>query len=278
MNITISSCLNFSNGKNLCLRGGREHYNLKLSQFQFGYEEIEGNLRGYVVYTENGSKNRSGSYKDKTPNKVVRHYGEPQLKERCYIFILKKCFSVLPREVLEDPKSLFYQQPKEETPTVGVPWFKKQPRGRNTLQTMVKQICEKVGIQGKTNHSLRVTGASRMYECHVPEKLIKERTGHRSIDALRVYEHESLTQEQAVSLVVASTKYMDFKDVAAPMPKQQELAAFTQGPPTSDPPAPGPPAPTKGSEVVQPRDTAGPVAGWNIQSCSNCTINITLGN
>lgn len=126
------------------------------------------------MYTENGSKNRSGSYKDKTPNKVVRHYGEPQLKERCYVFILKKYFSVLPRRVLEDPKSLFYQQPKEETPTKGLPWFRKQPRGRNTLQTMVKQICEKVGIQGKMNHSPRVTGASCMYECHVLEKLIKE--------------------------------------------------------------------------------------------------------
>ena len=40
----------FANGKNLCLRGGHEHYNLKLSQFQFGYEVIEDNLRDYVVY------------------------------------------------------------------------------------------------------------------------------------------------------------------------------------------------------------------------------------
>ena len=100
------------------------------------------------------------------------HYGELHFKERCYVFILKKYFSVLPRGVLEDPKSLFYQHPKEEAPTV--PWFKKQPRGCNPLQTMMKQICDKVGIQGKMNHSLRVTGASRMYECNVAEKLIKE--------------------------------------------------------------------------------------------------------
>ena len=251
MNTTISSCL----------------------KFQFGYKDIEDNCQDYVVYTENGPKiGLTVSYKDKMPNKVVRHYAEPQLKERCYVFLLKKYFSVLPRGVLEEPKSLFYQQPKEETPTIGLPWFKKHPRGRNTLQTMVKQICEKVGIQDKTNHSLTVTEASRMYECHVPEKLIKERTGHRSIDALRVYECESLTQQQAVSSVVASTQYMDFKDVAVPMPKEQVLDAFTQGPP-----APSSPAPTKGSEVVQQRDTAGLVAGWSIQSCSNCTINITLG-
>ena len=62
-----------------------------------------------------------------------------------------------------------------------------------------------------------------------------------------------------MSSVVASTQFMDFKDAAV------------------DPPVPGSLAPTKGSEVVQPWDTAGPVAGWSIQSCSNCTINITLG-
>ena len=38
----------FSNGKNLCLRGGREQYQLKLSRFRFEDD--------YVEYTENGSK------------------------------------------------------------------------------------------------------------------------------------------------------------------------------------------------------------------------------
>ena len=49
----------FMNGKILCLRGGREHKTLKVSQFTFGVDEGG----EYVVYTENGSKNRSGSYK-----------------------------------------------------------------------------------------------------------------------------------------------------------------------------------------------------------------------
>ena len=43
---------------------------------------------------------------------------------------------------------------------------------------MVKQICSSVGVFGKTNHSLRATGAARMFDASVPEKLIQERTGH----------------------------------------------------------------------------------------------------
>ena len=53
----------FFNGKYLCLRGGREE--LKLSQFKFGCDEGG----EFVEYVENGSKNRSGSYKDRAPNK-----------------------------------------------------------------------------------------------------------------------------------------------------------------------------------------------------------------
>jgi len=47
-------------GKYLYLRGGREHKELKLSQFIFGCDEGG----EFVQHVENGSKNRSGSYKD----------------------------------------------------------------------------------------------------------------------------------------------------------------------------------------------------------------------
>ena len=48
----------------MCLIGGREHKALKQSRFTFD----GGN---YVVYTENGLKNRSGSYKDKPDDNEV---------------------------------------------------------------------------------------------------------------------------------------------------------------------------------------------------------------
>ena len=39
----------------------------------------------YVVFTENGLKNRSGSYKDKADNKIVKQYAQLHLKEQCYV-------------------------------------------------------------------------------------------------------------------------------------------------------------------------------------------------
>ena len=47
---------------------------------------------------------------------------------------------------------------------------------------MVKDICADAGIGGnKSNHTLRATGATELYQAGVPEKVIQERTGHLSL-------------------------------------------------------------------------------------------------
>ena len=43
---------------------------------------------------------------------------------------------------------------------------------------MVKNMCQAIGVTGKTNHSLRATGVSRMFATNVSHKLIQERSGH----------------------------------------------------------------------------------------------------
>ena len=96
-------------GKSYAFRGEREHKALKLSQFTFGFV----NRCEYVKYTEHGSKNRSGSYKDKADNKVVRHFSDPSLGEHCYVYLVKKYFEKVPPQVKESELSEFYWKPKE---------------------------------------------------------------------------------------------------------------------------------------------------------------------
>ncbi len=70
---------------------------------------------------------------------------------------------------------------------------------------LVKEMCRNSGIAGtKSNHSLRATGATELYRAEVPEKIIKQRTGHRSVESLRKYEHTSTTQHQAVANILSS--------------------------------------------------------------------------
>ena len=50
------------------------------------------------------------------------------------------------------------------------------PVGKNKLNTMVKRMCEAADLPPRTNHSLRVTGATTLFSKNVPEKLVQEVT------------------------------------------------------------------------------------------------------
>ena len=140
-------------------------------------------------------------------NKVVPTFSNPNSGKRCHV----QYFSKLPNEARI--KDYFYALPLPTVPSDShKPWFCAVPIGKNFLSTMLKDMCQEAGIEGhKTNHSLRATGASELFEAGVPEKIIKERTGHRSLEALRVYEHTSTEQQQAVSAVLSAEKKTTFE-------------------------------------------------------------------
>ena len=56
-----------------------------------------------------------------------------------------------------------------------------------------------------TNRSLWATATSRMFLNNVPEKIIAEKTGHRSLAGLRAYENTTHSQEKAVTKRVSSS-------------------------------------------------------------------------
>ncbi len=91
-------------------------------------------------------------------------------------------------------------------PHTYLPWYLgSQPVGKNTLDLKLRKMCSLAGIQGGpiSNHSLRATSATRMFEMGVPEKLIKERTGHNSLEALRTYERNNDKQHKVVSDILS---------------------------------------------------------------------------
>ena len=160
----------YLNGRNFCLRGGEEQRNLKISQLQ--------RLRNpdRYVYTENASKNRYGGLKQmRVKNKSVPILAVPESGSRCHVYILDTYLGKLSPEALE--KENFYVHPVASF-DVSKPWYTAKAIGKNTLAKMVKEICVDASICGrKTNHSLRATGVSHLFQAGVPDKIIKERSG-----------------------------------------------------------------------------------------------------
>ncbi len=72
---------------------------------------------------------------------------------------------------------VFYMKARARIPdSASDPWYTAFPVGHNTLDKFLKQILAEANIDttNKSNHSLRATAISRMYQRSVPEKLIME--------------------------------------------------------------------------------------------------------
>ena len=79
------------------------------------------------------------------------------------------------------------------------------PIGHNMLDKLLKLMFNKAGLDCEriTNHSLRATAISRMYNENVPEKLIMEQSEHLSKEGVRSYERTTGAQLKRVSDILS---------------------------------------------------------------------------
>jgi len=142
------------------------------------------------------SKKHPGGLKGRniTP-KVVLHHANTDRPDRCFVRLFKRYCDLCPKDA---PPHAFYLRPAQH-PTAEC-WYSRAPLGHTTLANTVSRICKLAGIEGyKTNHSLRATATSRLYQAGVDEQLVMERTGHRSLEGVRSYKRTSDTQREALS-------------------------------------------------------------------------------
>ena len=202
-------------GLNFALRSGKEHRNLRPDMIK--YQQLA-DSKSYIIYNESGSKNNSGGIKDrKVQNKAVRVYSNVANPSRCVVTLYKKYMALRPANA---PDDVFYLQPlRKPLPNC---WYQPRPVGHNVLSKTVKKLTSKVGAEGYyTNHSLRRTCATRLFQEGLDEQRIMAITGHRSTDAVRMYKTISVTQEEEASDILQGTKQiLQVKDEQPPTYKK----------------------------------------------------------
>lgn len=192
---TLLDTMVFCNGLYFALRSGKEHRQLRFQPCQIEVIEREGE-RPYLKYSEDVSKNHPGGLKGrKVTPKVVLHHSNVDNPQRCFVRLFKRYRELCPKT---SPAHAFYLRPANTpTPTC---WYSSIPLGHTLLSNTVARLCKMAGIEGyKTNHSLRATSTSRLYQSGVDEQLVMERSGHRSLEGVRCYKRTSDSQRQAVS-------------------------------------------------------------------------------
>ena len=125
-------------------------------------------------------------------------YSCPEAQPRCLVYLLDTYFAKFTPQAIE--LDLFYLRPKKAP--AGDIWYDNVAIGRDKLASFLRDMCREAGItEKKTNHSLHATGASALFTAGLPEKLMRDVTGHRS-NALHLYDRPSLQQQQEVSKVL----------------------------------------------------------------------------
>ena len=176
----------FYNGKLFGLRSS-EHRAITLNNFTIG--------ENFIKFEENVCKTFHGGITDlKYKPRIVKHicHEEGKVHEsRCLVDIYKLYIRLA--KVKNNSGSAFYFKPNSRDLA-----FDKSCVGVNTLSKILPNMCKSLGFRVKTSHSLRVTCATTLFQRGIDEKLIRERTGHRS-NALLAYEKSSMKQQQTVS-------------------------------------------------------------------------------
>jgi hypothetical protein len=170
----LNKTLIFLLGIRLTLRSG-EHRMLRRNMFRFGIGE---NGSNFFEFTEFVSKsNQGGLNQPKKLPKKIRVY-EMDDSQRCLLKYFKKYLDATASHTIE---ALYLRVKKDGT------GFINAPLGQHILESKFKEILASGGFHGRyTLHSMRRTGATRMFSANLPKQIIKMHTGHSS-DAVEQY-------------------------------------------------------------------------------------------
>ena len=175
-------------GLHLALRGGVEHTVLRRPGFepQIVTELDEGSGKEILLYREDPlQKTNQGGLKSKPSSKIVKVFPSENF-QRCPVRLFVKYCGLLPQS--RSCGKLYLRPRAKPTPST---WYCDQPYGKNKVGQVVKDVCKTANVEGKfSNHSLRASNATRMFQNNISEQVIKEITGHKS-DCVRVYKRTS---------------------------------------------------------------------------------------
>ena len=152
-----------------------------------------------MQYVEDISKTNNGGLAHlRIKRKVVWAYKNLKNPERCPVELYTKYLSHVRKETSDNA---FYLRtlPKPN----GNIWYYIKAAGRETLGNVVKNIMTNAGYKGHfTNHSLRRSCATRLYDAGIPEQVIQETTGHRSSDGVKAYKCTSTSLKRKASEIL----------------------------------------------------------------------------
>ena len=169
-------------GKFGAVRGG-QHHDLCFSYFK---REIEDNKPYYIITFRKEKNNQGGINQNNFKGRTAILPPDIDNTINTSVRDLDTYFALRPQGCVDSLYLAINEKGKDKN------WFKKSALGINQLRGLFKRMCESANIKNDdahlTNHSLRATIATRMYQNGAHEQIIQQTTGHKSVCALRGYQ------------------------------------------------------------------------------------------
>ena len=216
----LRSTVLFLIGVNCGIRAGDEHYDLRrdgpTKKSQFKFERNEKGVRCIVYNEDTTTKTNDGGISSLKNDRKVVWINPNSNINRCPVRLIDKYLSLLPPVKNENSKHNFYLRSMERPNPAQ--WYTTRVVGLNTLKKTIGQLLKNAKLDGYfTNHSLRRTGTTRLFQAGVDRKLLKEFTGHRS-DAVDKYAITSHDQRTEMSNILAgNSKSLKSSNMSVPL-------------------------------------------------------------
>ena len=181
----LSDTILYLLGLNLALRGGKEHCRLHHPGFnsQLSIGKDTDRLYCLIFKEDIKTKMNQGGLDHREIQPCTMYVYKNVNQHRCPVHLFEKYCSLCPKIAKHEE---FYLHPiVKPTPWQ---WYADKPIGINALHSTVKWLAESAGLQGRfSNHSLRASSTTHLFDKGIPEKVIKEISGHCS-DCVWEYE------------------------------------------------------------------------------------------
>ena len=191
-------------GINCGLRAGDEHYDLRRDtptlKGQFVFKRNDDGKRCVVYYEDTVMKTNDGGLNSmQKQRKIVWIYPSEKIN-RCPVRLIDKYISLCPEVKNEKVKPNFYLRALEKPNPAQ--WYSNRVVGKNTLRLTVSRMLKDCKLDAFfSNHSLRRSRTTRLFQAGVDRKIVKEYTGHRS-DVVDQYQVTSDKQRQELSSIL----------------------------------------------------------------------------
>ena len=195
-------------GINVGLRAGDEHQALRRhSPWKNSQITFQKNDKGVrcAVYTEDTvTKTHDGGLNSMRRSKKISWIYPSKNISRCPVRLIDKYMGLCPPVTDPNGKANLYL--RSLTRTTPAQWYSYRVLGVHSIRQTIKELLKHSELDGFfTNHSLRRTGTTRLFNAGVDRKIVKEYTGHTS-DAVDAYQITSHTQREELSKIICGEK------------------------------------------------------------------------